>query len=263
LIRSRNSVAIRMPDPRSPIPAVFYCHWLELRIPLWIMCSVVLIAAVGYGFAVVGAAGYFATSGRLTSEVARYEAIRQMGAGPALIPAAVHALLAAFFGLWSSASFVGGGFGGAAGARQNSSRHPSAYFTASLPLSRAAVQLTRLAAGFGGLLAVLGLSLVFHVIVLLVIQQPIPIAAMAGTTLMAAVGGLGLMASVGLVTAISSGVLSGLVMFGVVMTFWLTDAGWNRTLDFVRPRASVFGAAVLSASAMAALSVAWTRRKDL
>ena len=243
--------------------AIFYCHWLELRRAILITGAAVLIAAVGYGFAVAGAAGYFATSGKLTSEIARYEAIRQMGVGPALIPAAVHALVAAFFGLWSSASLVGGGFGGTASARHNSSRHPSAYFTASLPLSRAEVQLTRLAAGFGGLLGVLCLSLVFHVIVLFIIRQPIPIAVMAGTTSMAAVGGLGLMAFVGFVTVISSGVLSGLVMFGIVMTLWLTDAGWDRTINFVQPRASVFGAAVLSASAMAALSVAFTRRKDL
>lgn len=253
----------RIPDPRSPIPAILYTHCLELRRPMLITSAAVLIAAVGYGFAVLGAAGYFERTGKLTEETSHYEAIRQMGVGPALIPAAMHALLAAFFGLWASASFVGTGFGGTASVRRDTSRHPSAYFTASLPLSRAEVILSRLSAGFGGLLAVLGLSLVFHVIVLLIIRQPIPIVAMAGVTLMAAVGGLGLMSLVGLVTVISSGVLSGLMSFGIVMTLWLTDGGWDRTVAFVWPRASTFGTALLASAAMAALSIVFMRRRDL
>ena len=252
-----------LPDPKSPLGAIFYSHWLELRLPTLVTCAAVLIAAVGYGFAVVGTAGYFATTGKLTEEVARDEAIRQMGVGPALIPAAMHALIAAFFGLWASASFVGTGLGGTTGMRRDASRHPSAYFTASLPLSRAEVVLSRLAAGFGSLLAVLGLSLVFHVIVLLIIRQPVPIVAMAGVTLMAAVGGLGLMSLISLVTVVSSGVLSGLMSFGIVMTLWLTDGGWDRTINFVWPRATAFGAALLAAVAMAALSIVFTRRRDL
>jgi hypothetical protein len=228
-----------------------------------ITSAAVLLAAVGYGFAVAGTAGDFARTGNLTEEVSRYEAIRQMGVGPALIPAALHALIAAFFGLWASATFVGTGFGGTTGIRRDASRHPSAYFTASLPLSRAEVFLSRLSSGFGGLLAVLGLSLVFHVIVLLIIRQPVPLVAMAGVTLMAAVGGLGLMSLVGLVTVISSGVLSGLMSFGIVMTLWLTDGGWDRTVAFVWPRASAFGAAVLASTAIAALSIVFMRRRDL
>ncbi len=254
---------MRIPDPQSPTAALFYRHWLELRTPTRVTCAAVVIAAVGYGFAVAGAAGYLATTGKLTHEVARYEAIRQMGVAPALIPAAIHALVAAFFGLWASASFCGMGFGGRASGRSHTVVHPSAYFTASLPVSRDAVQLTRLAAGFGSLVAVLGLSLILHVIVLLIIRQPIPVIAMAGTTMMAAIGGLGLMAFVGLVTVLTSGTLSGMVMFGVVMTLWLTDAGWGRTLEFVRPQASIFSAAVLAAASMAALCVVFTRRKDL
>jgi hypothetical protein len=227
-----------------------------------ITSAAVLLAAVGYGFAVAGTAGYFARSGNLTEEVSRYEAIRQMGVGPALIPAAIHALIAAFFGLWVSASFVGTGFGGTTNVR-DTSRHPSAYFTASLPLSRAEVFLSRLSAGFGGLLAVLGLSLVFHMIALLIIRQPVPIVAMAGVTLMAAVGGLGLMSLVGLVTVVSSGVLSGLMSFGIVMTLWLTDGGWDRTVNFVWPRGSTLGAALLLIAAMAAVSIVFIRRRDL
>ena len=249
--------------PQPPIAAVFYRHWLELRLQTLITSVAVLIAGVGYGFGVAGTADYFATSGNLTQQVARYEAIRQMGVGPALIPAAIHALVTAFLGLWASASFSGGGFGGSASMRNSSMRHPSACFTASLPMSRAEVQLTRLVAGFGSLLAVLGLSLVLHVTILLIIRQPVPLFVMAGTTVMAAIGGLGLMAFVGLLTVVSSGVLSGLVMYGVVMTLWLTNAGWDRTVDFVQPRASLFGAAVLASAAMAALSVAFARRKDL
>jgi hypothetical protein len=256
-------MAIRLPDPRSPIPAVFYRHWLELRIPTLVTCGVVLLGAVGYGFAVAGSAGYFANTGKLTEEVSRHAAIRQMGVGPALIPAAMHALIAAFFGLWASASFVGIGFGGTTGSRRDLSRHPSDYFTASLPLSRAGVVLSRLSAGFGGLLAVLGLSLVFHVIVLLIIRQPVPVVAMAGVTLMAAVGGLGLMSLVGLVTVVSSGTVSGLMSFGIVMMLWLTDGGWDRTVAFVWSRASTLGAALLLIAAMAALSIVFMRRKDL
>ena len=256
-------MAIRFPDPRSPIPALFYCHWLELRIPMLITCAAVLLVGVGYGFAVAGTAGYFATTGKLTEEVARDEAIRQMGIGPALIPAALHALIAAFFGLWASASFVGTGFGATTSIGRDPSRHPSAYFTASLPLSRAEVFLSRLSAGFGSLLAVLGLSLVFHVIVLVIIRQPVPIIAMAGVTLMAAVGGLGLMSLVNLITVVASGTVGGLMSFGLVMGLWLTDGGWERTVNFVWPRASALGAALLVSAAITTLSIMLTRRRDL
>ena len=180
--------------------AIFYRHWLELRRPTLIVGAAVLLAAIGYGFAVTGVTGYFASSGKLVPEIARYEAIRPMGTGPGMIPAAIHALVAAFLGLFASGSFAGGAFSGSASIRNSSPHHPSVYVTASLPVSRAGLQLTRLIAGFGSLLAVLGLSLVLHVIVLLILRQPIPIVTMSGTTLMAAAGGLGLMAVVGLIT---------------------------------------------------------------
>lgn len=244
--------------------AIWYRHWLELRTITKITCVMTLLAAIGYGFAVYGTADYFARTGNMTQQIARYEAIRQMGTGPELVPGAIHALVAAFFALWGSSVLAGSGFGQPASARFNPPRHSSVYFSLSLPLSRARLQTTRLWAGFGSLLAILGLSLVAHVIALLIVRQPIPILAMGTTTLTAALGGLGLMAFVGFVAAITSEGISGLVSFGVVMSLWLSRAGWNGIVSFVQwPRIELLAGAILTSAALIGLTIVVTRRKDL
>jgi hypothetical protein len=228
--------------------AIWYRHWLELRWPVAVLCALTLAAAIGYGFAVESAAGYLARSGKLTQEIARYEAIRQMSRGPQLVPLGVHTFFVAFLAIWGSSLFRGNGLD--THTRGNWTRHGSLYFTVSLPLSRSWIVASRTAAGVAALACVLTVSLAVHVIALLMIGEPIPIVAMATTTLLGVVAGLALISFGAALSLVTSEWVGGLTTFAITNALWWTHGGWNRTLDFVAGRSLLALAGVIVSSVL-------------
>lgn len=244
--------------------AVWYRHWLELRTTFRIVCVLTLLAALGYAFAVHGAEGYFARSGRLTSEIARYDAILQMSRGPQLIPWAVHTLVVGFFAIWIPSLFMGTGLGVLSATRSALHRHVSLYFTASLPVSREWLIGSRVAAGVASVCGVLIVSLAAHVVALLLIGQPIPLIAMIKTTLLGVVVGLALIAVGASLSLIVSESVGGFVAFVITIALWLTQDGWNGTLEFLADRSRLAPSVVIASSVLLVVSsIAVVRRKDL
>jgi hypothetical protein len=243
----------------------WYRHWLEMRIIVWICCAMTMITAIGFGFVVYNAPGYFATTGKLITQVARYEAMREMAGGPELTGAAFHALITAFVALWATCGLSGYAtpLGMPSSLRMTSPRHASIYFTLSLPVSRRMLFFSRTIAALGGLTFVLAASLLAHVLVLLLIRQPVPLPAMVGTTMMGAAGGLGFMALSGVVAALTTENIGGMFTGFAAFAVWLTQRGWNETVRFVSlPRASMFIFLVISSVGLVALAAALTQRKD-
>lgn len=244
---------------------IWYRHWLELRRVVVILCALAVVAALGYGLAVAGAAGYFARSGRLTNEIARYEALREMVPAPDLVPWAVHTLVVGFFALFATMLFQGTGIDAVdANTTAFSGRHPSVYFTASLPLSRERLVGSRLAAAVGGVAIVLFVSLLAHLLALLLIGQPIPFIAMTKTSLMGVVLALALIAVGAYVSLVVSQQIAGLVLFALTMGLWLTRDGWSGILQVVGGSSWSATVAIVGTSLLlVAAALRTLRRKEL
>jgi hypothetical protein len=238
---------------------IWYRHWLELRPVMLLGCVAALVASVGYGYAVADA-GNFALPGQ---DVATAHAMRGIIPAPHLVPWAFHTLIVGFLVLFISPFFQGTGFAAIASATTLRVGHPSRYFTASLPLSRAGVIVSRLVAAVAGVAAVLALSLLTHCIVLLVIRQPLPFAAMATTSLLGVVIGIGLIA-VGAFVSLAVRQGAAPVALLVVTLLGLTQGGWNIFLDVVSGSSIGPPAAVMVASLLlVTIGIAAALRKEL
>ena len=243
--------------------AIWYRHWLELRWTLAILCAVALVASLGYGFAVVGASGYFSETGRLTTQIARYEALRELIPAPHLVPWAVHTLIVGFLALFGSQLFFGTGLTVSAGLT-GSVNTPSVYYTTALPLSRTWLVGSRIAAGVAGVLTVLTVSLLAHFLALLIVNQPIPFIAMTKTSLLGVVLSLGLIAVSAFVALAVAETISGLMIFAIPMALWLSRDGWNGVLQVVAGSSAGMPAAVVAVSLLAiAGTVVLARRREL
>jgi len=246
------------------VHAIWYRHWLELRLMLAIMCGLALVASLGYGFAVAGMSGYFSETGRLTKEIARYEGMRQLIPTPHLVPWAVHTLIVGFLALFGASSFHGTALTVGPGAAASWINTPSVYYTASLPLSRYWLAGSRIAAGVACVVTVLAVSLVGHWLALLVISQPIPLIAMTKTSLLGAGLALGLVAISAVIGLAVSESISGLMIFAMTMVLWLSRDGWNGVLQFVSGSWAGAPVAVIAASLLAiAVTMVLVRRREL
>lgn len=244
--------------------AIWYRHWLELRWTLAIMCAVALVASLGYGFAVAGMSGYFSETGRLTKEIARYEAMREMIPALHLVPWAVHTLIVGFLTLFGSQIFFGTGLTVSAGLTGPGVNTPSVYYTAALPLSRTWLVGSRIAAGVAGVLTVLTVSLLAHFLALLIVRQPIPFIAMTKTSLLGVVLSLGLLAVSAFVALAVAETIAGLMIFAIPMALWLSRDGWNGVLQVVAGSSAGMPAAVVAVSVLAiAGTVVLARRREL
>ena len=244
--------------------AIWYRHWLELRWTLAIMCAVALVASLGYGFAVVGASGYFSETGRLTTQIARYEAMRELIPAPHFVPWAIHTLIVGFLGLFGSHVFFGTALTLSPSLKTSGLNTPSVYYTASLPISRDFLVGSRIAAGVAGVITVLTVSLLAHVLTLLIVRQPIPFIAMTKTSLLGVVLSLGLLAVSAVVALAVSETISGLMVFAMTMALWLSRDGWNGVVQFVAGSSVGAPAAVVAASLLAiAGTVVLVRRREL
>jgi hypothetical protein len=243
---------------------IWYRHWLELRRLILVAGVVTLLGTVGYGFVVTGVAGYFAKTGHLTTELARYEEMRQLVSGPHLGPGAIHSIFVAFLALFVPFLIAGTGLGAGASAHSGSAKQPSLYFTTSLPLGREWIVGSRLAAGVGGLAGVLAVGLFVHILILLAIGQPIPVIAMVKTSLLGVVVGSALISIASVVSLALSENIGNFATFVMTMGLWVSRDGWSRTLEFVswssvRELTTVMAASLL----LVAGALMIVRRKEL
>ena len=244
--------------------AIWYRHWLELRWTLAIMCALALVASFGYGFAVVGASGYFSETGRLTTQIARYEAIRELIPAAHLVPWAIHTLIVGFLGLFGGHVFFGTALTLSPSLRASGLNAPAVYYTASLPISRGFLVGSRIAAGAAGVITVLTISLLAHFLTLLIVKQPVPLIAMTKTSLLGVALALGLLAVSAVVALAVSETISGLIVFAMTMALWLSRDGWNGVLLFVSGSSAGAPAAVVSASLLViAVTMVLVRRREL
>ena len=215
----------------------WYRHWLNLRMMLLMTSGLTLFTAIAYGF------------------IAYYQ--------PGKI-ASTHSMVSAFFALFTSSALGAAamGFGMPLNPRFVATRHPSVYFTLSLPISRPELLLSRAAAAFGSLMLVLVSVLVAHVTVLLVIRQPVPILTMTGTTLMGAGCGLAFMSLFGLIGALTSDGIPGHVPVATAMFVWSAGKGEIISLVSAPSATRLIGLAAGSA-ALTLLAAALMTRKDV
>jgi hypothetical protein len=188
-----------------------------------------------------------------------------MISAPHLIPWAVHTLIVGFLSLFGSAVFHGTGLSPAPAMSSTALlRHPSVYFTASLPLSRQQIAGSRIAFGVACMAAVLAVSLAVHCLMLLVIGQPVPFIAMTKTSLLGVVLAAGLIAVSTFIALTVSEQISGLAIFAMTMGLWLSREGWSGVLQFVASSSPGAPLAILAASlALIAAALVSVRRKEL
>jgi hypothetical protein len=246
---------------------IWYRHWLELRIPVLLLCSASLGALLSIVVGAYAVGVYSATSGKLATKLAPFRDVFPSVNGSELIPLASHLVVAFWIALLAATMFAAGDLGALTG-RSKASVHPSIYYTVSLPLSRSDQLLTRIAAALGSLAAVLVFALGVHVFALLILRQAVPLGGMAGTTLLAVGGGFGLIALIGFVTMLTSRALGGLSVVGLIAATWVAPDSWSRLRVFTfvawTPASPSLLAGVAAASLALIAATLWlARRKDV
>jgi hypothetical protein len=209
--------------------ALWYRHWLEIRVGLLVAFIGVALLSAAYPFFAVGNDG--------------------------MVP---HVWLS------SSASWVLGVFVWGTGVRTNALQpdHPSYQFTLGLPVSRVRLILTRLAAACAALVALFGVMLVSNSLVLLLIGRAPALGAMAASSALAALLVVAIMTSMSVIGLANENHFGWVYPVAFIAAlYW----GWPATTAFVGspevPWTSLATLALVIAAALSA-SVAIAYKKD-
>lgn len=167
--------------------AIWYRHWLEVRSPLWRLLVIAALVVVLYPILVQDAATYLEESGLLRHDIRNLEPLVPGVPQSALVPWAIHADMLALWAVVLPVVWSVNGRNLVSPLGPSGPSHASAFFTLSLPISRARLVMTRWVAGcvIAAVLVVSGL--LAHIASLLVMGQPVPLTLMMASVMRALV----------------------------------------------------------------------------
>src|SRR5690606_16838681 len=148
----------------TPLAAIFYRHWLELRRPVVVLLVAAALMSLLFPWAVHGVSSYLAETGNLAREVRNVGPAGERMPRSLVVAWAMHVQLLALLTILAPILIVGTGLGEPSRSGPLSPRHPSMLFTLSLPLSRATLVVTRFAAALAIAVMLVVLLLVMHVL---------------------------------------------------------------------------------------------------
>lgn len=194
---------------------IWYRHWLEIRLRVWIGIAVALLFGLFYPIALHGEFTWFAQSGRIGDmpmgwvRMSDFVGVLKPNV---LIPWGIHTWFATLAAWLAQTPLLGDGIH-AQSSGGLSSGGTLTSLTLAFPLSRHKMVWTRLVAGFGGVAAILMTALLVESVVLLVTGRPVPWQAMLTSSLLAALATLPGQAFLSLMLLIGNMGLASLLSF--------------------------------------------------
>lgn len=250
----------------TPLAAIFYRHWLELRRPVVVLLVAAALMSLLFPWAVHGVSSYLAETGNLAREVRNVGPAVERMPRSLVVAWAVHVQCLVLVTVLVPLFVAGTGLSHPSPSGPLSPRHPSLLFTLSLPLSRATLVATRFAAALVVAMTLVILLLVMHVLGMLVVGPPVTLlAAQVATMVPSALRGLIAialaLASLGLLTVILREFWAGMV---TALCTLAAFAWWWTSITHFIAGATVgqIAAALAGTVAIVGASIALARAKE-